>query len=82
MSQSSEKFIKTIYVAGPNFRDKIRVEASTLEELEPTYVEANGLTYERYGDEEEYDEIRFDYIVSRSVIKKTERRDIPAPEEE
>lgn len=86
-----ECFRLTLTIAGPNHRDKIVLEAQDVAELDPTYRDQNGLTYERYaGDRQqatdlrdgaqEYIEVRFDYVVSRElqIIYKTPHPE-PAP---
>jgi hypothetical protein len=56
-----------VNVAGPGFADRIKIEAETVEELEPLEVEVGGLVYERYGSLEDYVEIRRDYVIARSL---------------
>lgn len=68
----AESEIRKLYrlvvnVAGPGFSDRIKVEDEDRDALEPTEVEVNGLVYERYGTEEDYVEVRRDYIIARSM---------------
>lgn len=59
----------TINVAGPGFSDVVRVEAETPGELFPLMIEVSGLEFERYGEasDDEYVEVRRDYIVARRI---------------
>jgi hypothetical protein len=61
-----------VVVAGPHYVDRVEIDADDSEDLDPVFVEVNGLTYERYGDEIDYVEVRFDYVVKRErrLIKK------------
>lgn len=56
-------------IAGPNYSDQVTISSTDVMELLPTFVERNGLTYERYNGEsnEEWVEYRFDYIVGRRM---------------
>jgi hypothetical protein len=75
MSADDEKtepefFYKLVVTAaGPNYFGRIEVESESLDELQPEFVELNGVTYERYGDEDDYAELRFDYVVKRERSK-------------
>lgn len=58
-----------LIVVGPDYRDRIRLSDTDLAGLRPTYEDVHGLTFERYrGDsDDEYVEIRFDYVISRTM---------------
>lgn len=63
---------KTIYrlvlnVAATNFRDKIVLEDEDRLNLEPLMTERGNYTYERYGEDDDFVEIRHDYVVVRSL---------------
>ncbi len=78
---SAQLYRKVINVAGPGFKDIIQIRGE-LHEMEPRIVEVDGLRFERYGDDDEYDEVRIDYIVSRALHPiKTRSDEDPAREE-
>lgn len=64
---ADESFLLTITFAGPNWREKFRVQSHDLAELEPTEVEKGGYTFEVYGKGNNYIELRTDYIVARDL---------------
>lgn len=57
-----------VTAAGPNYFGRIEFEGDTVKELAPTFPEVNGVVYERYGDDDEYVEVRFDYVVKRDLM--------------
>lgn len=56
---------------GPGFRDRTEVLDEDPSNLMPRYVECAGITFERYGDDDDFVEFRLDYVVARArnVIK-------------
>lgn len=56
---------------GPGFRDRTEVLDDDPSKLVPSYVEHGGITFERYGEDDDFVEFRLDYIVARArnVIK-------------
>lgn len=69
-----------IDVAGPGFRDRINVTCEKLVETEPEIIERARLEFERYGDPDNYVEVRRDYVVARDVtpfIQPSPRADDP-----
>lgn len=69
-----------VTIAGPNFVDRFSIESENPDDLKPEYVETNDIVYERYGDEADYVEARFDIIVKREKI--TQEPKPPSLEEE
>lgn len=63
------KWRLALTVAGPNYRDIVELESDDLLDLDPKHHDVNGLTYERYRGvrDEEFVEVRFDYIVAREL---------------
>lgn len=59
-----------ITVAGPGYRGTVTVEDEDQLNLVPKHVDVNGVIFERYPGEleEEYTEVRFDYIVERRMF--------------
>lgn len=53
--------------AGPGFRDREIVQAPTRPELDPKIIEVEGVKFERYGDDDDYVEIRQEFIIVRSL---------------
>jgi hypothetical protein len=65
-----------VMAAGHNFSARAEIDSDDPADLEPKFVDINGVTYERYGSgEDDYVEMRFDLIVKRerSVIEEEER---------
>lgn len=70
---------RLVHVVGPNYRDNIEITADKLEELEPEFVEVEGVKFERYRNgetEDDWVEVRFDLVVARSTCPV-----YPAPED-
>jgi hypothetical protein len=63
-------YIMVIDIAGPNMRDRIKINGDSPSDLEPLFVNHNGIDYERYGDDDGgYIEIRRDHVVTRNLKK-------------
>lgn len=78
-----------VYCAGPGFSDRIKIESADLGDFVPDIVERSGLEYERYGTDEAFEEVRRDYVVSRSCYpippppprRETDEEDLMKPPE-
>ena len=58
-----------VNVAGPGFADEVKIEAKMdeRESLTPKFIKQEGVNWERYGTDDDFIEIRRDFVVARSV---------------
>lgn len=56
-------------IAGPGFNDTVILRDEDTLNLQPTFIEVNGLSFERYPgkSDQEFVEVRFDYVVAREI---------------
>jgi hypothetical protein len=57
-----------VHVACEGYRDKFEFEADDHAELAPTVVEVGGEFFERYGDDDQYVEVRSSIVMSRNLF--------------
>lgn len=67
MADELDRWRLVIDWSGPSVRGREMISAPTREELEPKIVGEVGHRFERYGTEEDYFEIRQDFITVRSL---------------
>lgn len=58
-----------VTAAGPHYFDRVHLTDEDLLGLEPTFVDRDGYVFERYGEDDDYVELRRDLVVARSLRK-------------
>lgn len=65
MTKEIDHYELTILVVGPDYRDSITIEADDPIDLEFQVVTIGDREFQRYGDDESYDDVRADLVVAR-----------------
>lgn len=80
MSEVVAYYKLVIHVACEGYRDKFEFEADDHDDLTPNVVEVGGEFYERYGDDDQYVEVRSSIVMSRNLFPVYEDSDAkPSP---